>query len=70
MELHDETPLFNLEEMTMTAWEPTEAEFDRWHNWLLYHKGLPLWHANYIALTTVDTPEGAALFAEYVDWRP
>ena len=54
----------------MTANELTIAEFDRWLDWLLYYKGLPVCHANDMALSTDDDDEGIALFAEYVDWKP
>ena len=54
----------------MTANELTIAEFDRWLDWLLYCKGLPVGHANDMALSTDDDHEGIALFAEYLDWKP
>ena len=53
----------------MAANNLTIPEFDRWLDWLLYYKGLPVCHANDMALSTDDDPEGIALFAEYVAWR-
>ena len=53
----------------MTANQLTIAEFDRWLDWLLYFKGLPVGHANNMALSTGDDHESAALFAEYLAWK-